>query len=62
MKKWKEAATMSSNRKVSPAEVTKLRPACEVRSGTARQLFCQEFTNILECLVDKEGGSYFLPQ
>ena len=59
MRKWKEAASRSSSKiKISLAELTKLRSACEVRSEAARQLFCQELTNMPECLVDKEGCSY----
>ena len=59
MRKWKEAASRSSSKiKISLGELTKLRSACEVRSEAARQLFCQVFTNMPECLVVKEGGSY----
>ena len=59
MRKWKEAASWSSSKiKISPAELTKLRPACEVRSEAAQQLLCQESINMPECLVEKEGGSY----
>ena len=59
MRKWKEAASRSSSKiKISLGELTKLRSACEVRSEVAKQLFCQELSNMPECLVVKEGGSY----
>ena len=59
IRKWKEAVSRSSSEiKISLGELTKLRSACEVRSEAAKQLFCQEFTNMPKCLVVKEGGSY----
>ena len=59
MRKWKKAASSSSSKiNIRLGELTKLRSACEVRSEAAKQLFCQEFTNMPECLVVKEGGSY----
>ena len=59
MKNWKSAVAQSSSKiKLTPAELTKLRPECEVRSEAARQLFCQEFTNMPECFVDKEGNPF----
>ena len=59
MRNWKLAVAQSLTKiKLSPAELTKLRPACEVRSEAARQLFCQEFTNMPECFVNKEGDAF----
>ena len=59
MRKWTEAASSSSSKiKICLGELTKLRSACEVRREAAKQLFCQEFTNMPECLVVKKGGSY----
>ena len=38
MRKWKEAASRSSSKiKISLAELTKLRSACEVRSGEGEE-------------------------
>ena len=59
MRNWKLAVYQSSSKiKLSAAELTKLRAACEVRSEAARKLFSQEFTNMPESLVDKEGEAF----
>ena len=44
--------------KISAAEFTKLRPACELWIEGANKLFCTEFTNMPECLVDKDVHVY----
>ena len=59
MRHWKIAVALSSSKiKLSTAELTKLRPACEDRSEAARKLVAQEFTNMPECLVSKEGDHF----
>ena len=43
--------------KLTPATITKLRDACDVREDLARKLFKTEFTGVPECLV-KDGKPY----
>ena len=59
MSKWQTSkAKPISKLKLSNAELTKLRPACEIRPEAARELFKQEFTNMPECFVDKDGDPF----
>ena len=43
--------------KLTPTIVTKLRDACDVRNVLAKNIFSQEFTRVLECLI-KDGRPY----
>ena len=43
--------------KLMPAILTKVRDACDVRKDAAKDLFCQEFTKVPECLV-KDGKPF----
>ena len=42
----------------SYAMIAKLRAACEARVESSRKLFCQEFTNVAENMVNTEGKPY----
>ena len=44
--------------KLTPTMFNKLRDACEIRVEAARNIFSQEFTNVPECFINKEGKAF----
>ena len=57
-KNWVSEAVYSPQIKLSPSIITKLQAACESRAEPAKKIFEQEFTNVPECFIDKEGKPF----
>ena len=55
---WSKVANQSPQIKLSPKIITTVRAACESRPEASKEMFSQEFTGVLECLVDKEDKPF----